>query len=177
MAKVSRLALEPACGRMTTRRHALPYVGALSVSLLLAACAVEIQNAQPAQELAQFSRPAGSVYTGWRVFQDRCALCHGLAGSGGTRGPDLLARVREMGPRRFVSLVLTRYDWGLPAAQAGSEGAARDTLIEDIMQRKAGALTMPAWQGEPRVNAHIVDLYAYLSARAEGIQGPDRPAQ
>jgi hypothetical protein len=37
-------------------------------------------------------------------------------------------------------------------------------------------LTMPAWQGEPRVTAHIVDLYAYLSARAQGTQGPDRPA-
>jgi len=45
-----------------------------------------------------------------------------------------------------------------------------------IMQRKEAPLSMPEWQGEPRVNAHIVDLYAYLSARAEGTQGPDRPA-
>ncbi|MDD3936131.1 hypothetical protein [Rhodoferax sp.] len=29
---------------------------------------------------------------------------------------------------------------------------------------------------EPRVNAHIMDLYAYLWARAEGTQGPQRPA-
>ena len=43
------------------------------------------------------------------------------------------------------------------------------------MQRQQGALSMPAWQGEPRVNAHIMDLYAYLSARAEGRQGPGRP--
>jgi hypothetical protein len=34
----------------------------------------------------------------------------------------------------------------------------------------------PALQGKPRVNAHIVDLYAYLAARAEGLQGPGRPA-
>jgi hypothetical protein len=27
------------------------------------------------------------------------------------------------------------------------------------------------------VNAHIVDLYAYVSARAQGTQGPGRPAQ
>jgi hypothetical protein len=27
------------------------------------------------------------------------------------------------------------------------------------------------------VSAHIVDLYAYLSARAEGTQGPGRPPQ
>jgi len=38
-------------------------------------------------------------------------------------------------------------------------------------------LTMPAWQGEPRVNAQIVDLHAYVSARAQGTQGLDRPAQ
>jgi hypothetical protein len=82
-----------------------------------------------------------------------------------------------MGARQFVSLVLTRYDWGLPAAQASRDSAAREALIEKIVQRKEDALTMPAWQGEPRVTAHIVDLYAYLSARAEGTQGPDRPAQ
>jgi hypothetical protein len=31
--------------------------------------------------------------------------------------------------------------------------------------------------GVPPVNAHIVDLYAYLSARARGTQGPGRPTQ
>jgi hypothetical protein len=82
-----------------------------------------------------------------------------------------------MGPRQFVSLVLTRYDWGVAAAQTASEGAARQALIEDILQRKAGPLTMPAWQGEPRVTAHIMDLHAYVSARAQGTQGPGRPAQ
>ena len=43
------------------------------------------------------------------------------------------------------------------------------------MRRQEGALIMPEWQGEPRVNAHIMDLYAYLSARAQGTQGPERP--
>jgi mono/diheme cytochrome c family protein len=148
---------------------------ALTAALSLAGCAVELQNRQAAEELAQRAHPPGSVYTGWRVFQDRCAGCHGHDATGTANGPDLLPRVREMGSHRFVSLVLTRYDWGLPAAQAG--GGAREGLIEGVMQRKAGALTMPAWQGEPRVSAHIVDLYAYVSARAQGTQGPGRPAQ
>ena len=82
-----------------------------------------------------------------------------------------------MGSHQFVSLVLRRYDWGLPPAQAGSQGAAQESLIDAVVQRKQGLLTMPAWQGEPRVNAHIVDLYAYVSARAQGTQGPGRPAQ
>jgi mono/diheme cytochrome c family protein len=149
---------------------------ALTLTLGLATCAVEVQNTQPAQEMAAQAKPPGSVYTGWRVFQDKCVSCHGPAATGTERGPDLLPRVREMGARRFVNVVLYRYDWNLPAARAGSESAAREALVEQLLQRQGGALEMPAWQGEPRVNAHIADLYAYLSARAEGTQGPGRPA-
>ena len=160
------------------RHRALLCGGALASALLLAGCAdVEVQNRQPAEEIAQRSKPPGSVYTGWRVFQDRCAGCHGPAATGAAGGPDLLPRVREMGSHQFVSLVLGRYDWSLPAAQAGSDSAAREALIDAIVQRKQGMLTMPAWEGEPRVSAHIVDLYAYVSARAQGAQGPGRPAQ
>jgi mono/diheme cytochrome c family protein len=146
---------------------------AFALTLGSTGCAIELQNAQA---VAEMSQPPGSVYTGWRVFQDKCAGCHGPAATGTAGAPDLLPRVREMGSRRFVNLVLTRYDWELPAAKASSESAARQALVEDVVQRKQGMLTMPAWQGEPRVNAHIVDLYAYLSARAQGTQGPERPA-
>jgi cytochrome c5 len=149
--------------------------GGLASVLFLAACAVEVQNRQPAQELAQAAKPPGSVYTGWRVFQDKCATCHGPTATGTGGAPDLLPRVREMGSRRFVNLVLRRYDWNIQAAAAGSESAAREALVEDILQRRESALAMPAWQGEPRVSAHILDLYAFLSARAEGTQGPGRP--
>jgi cytochrome c2 len=142
----------------------------------IAGCAVEVQNRQPAQELAQAAKPPGSVYTGWRVFQERCAGCHGEAATGTAKAPNLLERVQTLGPRTFTSRVLYRYDWGIPAAQAGSETAAREALVEEIMQRREGALMMPAWQGEPRVQAHIADLYAWLSARAQGTQGPGRPA-
>lgn len=152
-------------------------VGAWAMALLLGGCAVEVQNRQAAEELKQLAKPPGSVYTGWRVFQDKCAGCHGPAASGMAGAPDLLPRVRDMGPRQFVSLVLKRYDWGGPPTKASSEGAAREALIEDIVQRREYLLTMPAWQGEPRVTAHIVDLYAYLSARAQGSQDAGRPAQ
>lgn len=160
-------------------RPSLLLVGAGTAALsalLVAGCAVEVQNRQPAQELAQSARPPGSVYTGWRVFQDRCARCHGPDAAGTGAAPNLLPRVREMGPQRFVGLVLRRYDWVLPAGAAGSESAAREALVESVLQRRAGALTMPAWQSEPQVNAHIADLYAWLSARAQGTQGPGRPS-
>jgi mono/diheme cytochrome c family protein len=149
---------------------------AVASAFLLGGCAVEVENTKAAEELARLAQPPGSVYTGWRVFQDRCAACHGAPATGTVAAPDLLPRVRDMGPRRFVGLVLMRYDWSLPVGQAGADSAAREALIEGVMQRREGALTMPAWQGEPRVNAHIMDLYAYLSARADGSQGPGRPA-
>jgi mono/diheme cytochrome c family protein len=152
-------------------RHAI----AGAAALLLAGCAVQVQNTQPAQELAQRARPPGSVYAGWRVFQDRCTACHGADATGTAQGPDLLPRVREMTARRFVALVLNRYDWGLPPAQPGSSRGASDAQIDSVLDGAQGAIAMPAWQGEPRVNAHIVDLYAYLSARAQGTQGPGRP--
>ena len=159
------------------RHRGLLYGGAMALALLLSGCAVEVQNTQAAQEVAQRAKPPGSVYTGWRLFQDKCALCHGPAGSGTVGGPDLLPKVGEIGPRQFVSIVIKRYDWSIPAAQAGSEGAAREVLVDDIVARKGYVLTMPAWQGEPSVQSHIADLYAYLSARAQGVQGPGRPVQ
>ena len=155
-----------------TLRTALPLTLAAA---FITGCALEVQNRQPAQELAQAARPPGSVYTGWRVFQERCAGCHGEAATGTAKAPNLLERVQTLGPRSFVSRVLYRYDWGIPAAQAGSESAAREALVEAILQRRQGAIQMPAWQGEPRVQAHIADLYAWLSARAQGTQGPGRP--
>jgi len=150
-------------------------VGTLVPAIALAACAVQVTNTQPAQELERLSRPAGSVYVGWRVFQDRCAGCHGPAASGGPGAPDLLPIVRTMGPRQFVDVVLRRYDWKLPASQAAASSAAREALLDRVVQRREEPLTMPAWAGDPPVQAHIVDLYAYLSARAAGTQGTDRP--
>ena len=155
--------------------------GARAAAMLLAACAadttVEIENTRAAQELARQHRPPGSVYTGWRVFQDRCAGCHGATATGTVGAPDLLPKVRDLNSRQFVNLVLTRYDWGLAVAQASRDSAARDTLVDDLLQRKQYMLTMPAWEGKPAVSAHIADLYAYLAARAEGSQGkgPPRP--
>ena len=148
--------------------------GAISL-LLLTGCSVDWQNRHAAQEVAQLSAAPGSVYLGWRVFQDKCAACHGAAATGTANAPDLLPRVRAMGERQFVSLVLQRYDLSQPATQAHSGTAAGEAQVEVVMQRKDAPLAMPAWQSEPRVNAHILDLHAYLSARAQGRQGTERP--
>jgi mono/diheme cytochrome c family protein len=149
----------------------------LGAVLALAACSsVEVQNTQAAHEIQQQKQQAaGSVYSGWRVYEDKCARCHGPAATGLANAPDLLARMRTVGPRQFVDLVLRRYDWGLGPSQPNHSGPAWDAMVDDVMQRKQGNLTMPAWEGEPRVTAHITDLYAYLAARSQGTQGPGRP--
>ena len=151
---------------------------ALTCAALLAACgSVEWRNAEAAREMERASRPPGTLYTGWRVFEGRCAACHGADAQGKGNAPDLLPLVREMGPRRFMGLVLARYDWSLPALGGDQESTELEAQVTRTLRREAGGVTMPAWQGEPEVSAHIADLYAYLTARAEGTQGPGKPAR
>jgi mono/diheme cytochrome c family protein len=151
-------------------------VGTLTMSFaILSGCALTFGNAEPARELKRESAPSGSVYVGWRVYEDRCARCHGADASGSAHAPDLLASLREMGARRFVDLVLLRYDWAAAPPDAARDEAGRTALVEDMLAGKETALAMPAWQDEPAVSAHILDLYAYLAARADGVQGPGRP--
>lgn len=150
---------------------------AVLAAVLLQACAVEVRNVQAARDVARLSNPSGSVYAGWRVFQDKCASCHGADASGQTGSRDLLPSVREMGPRRFVALVLNRYDLDAAIDGPAKDTPARAAWIDAVVQRKEGALTMPVWQGEPSVSAHVMDLYAYVAARADGSQGRGRPAR
>lgn len=149
--------------------------GVVVATLMLAGCAVEVENTRASQEVARMAQPAGSVYLGWRVFQNKCAACHGPSAEGTANGPDLLPRVRDMGSRQFVSIVLRRYDWSQAATQARGDGAALDAMVEKIIGRQEFPLNMPAWEGEPSVTAHLTDLYGYLSARATGTQGTGRP--
>ena len=153
-------------------QHALAAIVCTALpAVLLAGCAIEFQNTQAREQLEREQRPAASLYSGWRVFQERCARCHGAGGDGTATAPDLLQSVRTMGPRRFVGIVLSRYDLLPPVGDA----TAREAWIDDVLQRRRGALAMPAWEGEPAVTAHVADLYSWLSARADGSLAPARP--
>lgn len=149
-----------------------------ALTLLQAGCAaptVELTNIEPARQLARQNQPApGALEAGWRVFQQRCAECHGAAADGMGGAPNLLLRMQGLGPRRFVDLVLRRYE-GLAPAAAKTEGAARDTLLDELVERRSGEMQMPAWQGNPMVQTHVMDLHAYLSARAEGRLSAGKP--
>lgn len=147
---------------------------ALLAVLLLPGCAVEWENPKAAREIAEQQQTPGSPYLGWRVYQDRCARCHGVEATGTANAPDLLRRVPALGSRQFVSLVLYRYDATLQGQPAAGR-AAREAQVAITMERRGQPLVMPAWQDEASVNAHILDLYAYLSARAEGRLGSGKP--
>lgn len=119
----------------------------------------------------------GALYPGWRLFQAKCSECHGADATGTTRAPNILPRVEEMSESKFVRTVLHRYSFVLSPDEAASESGAREALIEQVLQGKRGEVAMPAWESEPSVKANVIDLYAYLRARADGTLGPGRPPQ
>ena len=148
----------------------------LSLFMFLAGCTMEIVNTKPAREINP-PPPATDLVAGWRVFQDKCASCHGAGATGGERAPDLLPIVRDLNPRQFAALALKRYDLGNGIPPGSHEQSTMDTRLDEIMRRSEPPIEMPAWQGQPAVNAHILDLYAYLSARASGKLSTERPQQ
>jgi len=148
---------------------------ALLAAALGAACSVEMPNTRPVRQPDRETLPGGDVRLGWRVFQQNCAGCHGSDATGTAKGPDLLPRVREMGSHKFTGLVLRKYEWIFAAGESDAAHVSDDPLTEKIVRGREGEVSMPAWQGNPVVTAHVEDLYAYLSARAEGTLPPGRP--
>lgn len=118
-----------------------------------------------------------STFLGWRLFHARCADCHGSNATGTSRGPNLLPRVAAMEPGDFVHTVLYRYNLVQGYAEAGADTGRRDAIIAEIMERRQGNLAMPPMEGDANVSAHVMDLYAYLRARADGALGEGRPEQ
>lgn len=116
-----------------------------------------------------------NTYAGWRIFQNNCAKCHGAAAAGTEQAPNLLPIVGDMSDTRFVGVVLRRYQLFTPAGEAGAEGGSREALVEEVLNRKQGEVPMPAWDGDPNVKPHILDIYSYLRARADGALGDGRP--
>ena len=119
------------------------------------------------------------TYNGWRVFHTACFSCHGVGGVGTDVAPNLVDRVKDMTPRAFASRVLTSYRIVAPTNGSNSDDAEalRQAMLEDIMRRQRGAgseVRMPAWESDPEVSPHVLDLLAYLSARADGL-GPGKP--
>jgi hypothetical protein len=156
-----------------------PWVAA---ALLAAAGAAHAAEPPPPGEYRVVNgRVDRGTYLGWRVFHSACFSCHGTGGVGTDLAPNLVERVRTMTPRDFAAKVLTSYRLVPPSTEGRDEDRAREreATLEQIMRRERGAarsvVQMPAWEAHEQVPAHVLDLYAYLSARADGKLGPGRP--
>lgn len=121
------------------------------------------------------------THSGWRLFQANCQRCHGVGGVGTSAAPNLLERIPNLTPKAFASKVLTSYRIVrmTPDDRAEDREAERERLLEQVMRRERtsrGEPVMPAWDADEGVSPHVLDLYAYLSARADGAIGPGKPA-
>jgi len=118
-----------------------------------------------------------ATYRGWRAYHSACHTCHGVDAVGTTIAPSLVERVSHMSARQFTNKVLTSYRITLPSGEATGDDstAAHDAILDEVLRRERGDLVMPAWEGDTKVRPHILDLYAYLRARADGALGPGKP--
>jgi mono/diheme cytochrome c family protein len=126
------------------------------------------QGVAPAARAASASaKPTASAEAGRELFAAHCVRCHGAGAAGTANGPNLLARVNGMSEAGFVSAVLQRYRWSLPATEAAGESAARTAMIRGTLLRQEGAAAMPAWEAQPAVSRGVKDLYEYLRTLAK----------
>ena len=119
------------------------------------------------------------TYLGWKVFHTHCYGCHGVDALGTDVAPSLAERGKLLSSGEFALKVLTRYRIGVPPFETGDDQTAyREAIIEEVLKQergKKGEILMPPWETNTSVKPHVLDLYAYLSARADGALGPGRP--
>lgn len=120
-----------------------------------------------------------STFLGWRAYHSTCHGCHGVDATGTSVAPNLVVAVGSMTSRDFSTKVLTRYRIviGFDDISGDDQTALRAAIMEQVMRRESGELMMPAWGDNPNIQPHVLDLYAYLRARADGALGPGRPEQ
>jgi hypothetical protein len=118
-----------------------------------------------------------STFLGWRIYHSTCHGCHGVDATGTSVAPNLVVAAGSMTSREFSTKVLTRYRlvFGSDEITGDDQTALRAAFMEQVMRRESGELIMPAWGDNPNIQPHVLDLYAYLRARADGALGPGRP--
>ncbi|HIP69608.1 MAG TPA: hypothetical protein EYH06_13645 [Chromatiales bacterium] len=117
------------------------------------------------------------TYIGWRVFHSACHGCHGEDATGTSVAPNLVERISDMQAKDFVETVLERYRIVMPSAEMRGDDstALRQAFVEQVLKHERGELVMPTWRMDPNVKPHVMDIYGYLKARADGALGTGRP--
>lgn len=152
---------------------------------LLALTVLPVQaQTRPPPSPGEYRITGGKVdrgtYLGWRLFHTACYGCHGLDATGTDLAPNLVERVKLMSPRAFATKVLTSYRIADRSNDPNADDsvASREAMIDDVMRGQRDGrsrIVMPAWELDSKVEPHVLDLFAYLTARADGKLGPGRP--
>ena len=87
-------------------------------------------------------RTDAATYVGWRVYVERCAVCHADDAEGSEFAPSLVHRLRGFDRRAFYRAL----DQGYAGGNAG----------------------LGPWGNDPDVARYYDELWAYLSGRAAG---------
>jgi Cytochrome c len=152
-------------------------------ALALAAAGTSAQTParpMPGEFVVVDGRVDAGTYAGWKLFHTHCVGCHGIGGVGTGIAPNLVDKIGNYTPRGFAVKVLTSYRIVPMSPDSGPPEtlAEREALLELVMKRERsdrGQPLMPAWEGDSAVAPHVLDIYAYLGARAEGGLGPGKP--
>jgi mono/diheme cytochrome c family protein len=118
------------------------------------------------------------TYAGWFTYHLSCHMCHGQDAVATNVAPDLLDSLKTMTQAQFADKVLGRYRILQAPAEGPPDEAERKAIIDEVIAHRRGVrgqLAMPVWNTDPGMKPHILDLYAYLKARADGALGPGRP--
>jgi mono/diheme cytochrome c family protein len=161
----------------------LPLSACLALSALLAVAPslpAQTRNMpMPGEFVVIDGRVDAGTYAGWKLYHTACYVCHGVGGIGTDVAPNLVDKIGNYTPRGFATKVLSSYR--IVPMHDGSPAdmdAEREALLELLMKRERqaqGQPLMPAWDSDDEVAPHVLDLYAYLSARAAGVLGPGKP--
>lgn len=179
-APTARVRAQTARAAFRDRAALVPAVAAVLLSLAagvpLAAGQANIGAADRPYRIVD-GRVDQATLTGWQVYHTTCYLCHGVDAVATAQAPDLTERVAALSAGQFAAVVLDRYPIivGFGEVSGDDLSALRERFAAEIARHERGALLMPAWRGDERVQPHLLDLYAYLRARADGALGPGMP--
>ena len=93
------------------------------------------------------------TFNGWRRYTESCLRCHGPDGAGSSYAPSLVDSAKRMSQDEFNEIVIN----GRTNVSAASENV------------------MPPFGTVEDVVSYLDDIWAYLTARADGALGRGRP--
>lgn len=111
-------------------------------------------NGNPTYKIGPNDAVDWYTFSGYRRFNGACEVCHGFDGSGSSFAPDLTLSLKTIGYNDFEKIVINGK--------------------QDV--NTAQSLVMPSFGENKNVMCYLDDIYVYLRARADGAQGPGRPA-